>query len=274
MTNTVDKTKGLSGSLLKIIACVTMFIDHAGYALVYQALVGDRANFDAEGKLIHNGLFFIYKTMQGIGRIAFPIFIFMLIEGYFHTHDRWKYLLRIGIFALVSEVPFDVSFYLTQREMLEGKFIEFANQNVFFTLFIGLFAVILIDTLIGLKLDIMLKGLLVLGIGGGLAYLGHVTKTDYGMVGVCAIEAAYLIRKAEKVIGLDKDSLVRSNAAAALLICAVLQFAGVHEVPAVAAIPLIAFYNGERGRYMKYTFYIFYPLHLLILGLIKFIIFE
>ncbi len=274
MTNAIDKTKGLSGSMLKVIACVTMLIDHIGYAIVYQMQSGNKANFDMQGKLIHNGLYYLYHIMRGIGRIAFPIFIFMLIEGYFHTHDRWLYLLRMAIFAIISEVPYDVAFNLTQRQMLEGKFIEFSDQNVFFTIFLGLLAVIIIDTLLGLKMDIMLKALIVLGVGGGLAWLGLIMKTDYDVVGVCAIEAAYLVRKAEKVIGLDMESPVRSNLAVAAVACGVLLFAGVNELCALAILPLVALYNGKRGNYMKYTFYIFYTLHLLIIGLVKFIIFD
>ena len=274
MTNEVNKTKGLNGSVLKIIACVTMFIDHAGDALVKQALNGNAANFDAQGKLIHNGLYFLYHSMRAVGRIAFPIFIFMLIEGYFNTHDRWKYLLRVGIFAIISEVPYDVSFNLTQRQMLEQKFIEFTDQNVFFTIFLGLLAIIVIDTIVGLNLDIMFKGVVVLAFGIGMAGIGYLIKSDYDLVGVLAIEAAYLTRKAVKLTEIEKEYPVRSNLAVALVICCALLFVGVKELYAFVTVPLLALYNGKRGGYMKYTFYIFYPLHLLIIGLIKFIIFD
>ena len=276
MTNVLDKTesKGLSGSILKIIACVTMFIDHTAFSIVRQMQLGDTTNFDSNGELIKNGIYYLFHVMRGIGRIAFPIFIFMLVEGYFHTDNRWLYLLRMAVFAIISEVPYDVAFNLTQRQMLEGKFIEFTDQNVFFTLFLGLLAVIISDTLLSLDIDIMLKLVLSGAFAVGLAAIAYFMKTDYDAVGVCAIEAAYLFRKSVKIIGYEEEYPIRCNVILAGLICTILLFSGVKEVFAYAILPLCALYNGKRGQYMKYTFYVFYPLHLLILGLIKFIMFE
>ena len=85
----------------------TMLIDHVGAVLLPQ-----------------------YPILRIIGRIAFPIFCFLLVEGFMHTHDVIRYMTRIGLFALISEIPFDLLFY--------GRILDGTHQNVFFTLFIGL----------------------------------------------------------------------------------------------------------------------------------------
>ena len=109
--------KGITGSTLKIIAIIAMFIDH------FAAIVMDRYLFasgfyvrDTESGIlaidpsIPNGMmiYWIDVALRLIGRIGFPIFCFLLIEGFIHTRCRWKYLLRLTIFALVSEIPFDL----------------------------------------------------------------------------------------------------------------------------------------------------------------------
>ena len=82
---------GLSAQALKWIAMVSMLIDHVGIYL-------GRCNVDWE----------IWKWFRIIGRIAFPLYCFLLVEGFFHTGDIKKYLIRIGAFALISEIPFDL----------------------------------------------------------------------------------------------------------------------------------------------------------------------
>ena len=115
------QTRGLSGSTLKLLAIITMFIDHVGAAVLARMIImGNNTEL----------LYKVYLTMRTIGRIAFPIFCFLLIEGFEHTRDRKKYALRLLAFAAISEIPFDLAF--------NSKVLEFGYQNVFFTLFIGL----------------------------------------------------------------------------------------------------------------------------------------
>ena len=97
---------GITSYQLKWIAIVTMVIDHMG-AILYPTEMAFRY----------------------IGRISFPIFCFLLIEGFFHTRNIFKYMARLGAFALISEIPYDLAF--------KGKVLEFTHQNVFFTLFLG-----------------------------------------------------------------------------------------------------------------------------------------
>ena len=109
----MEKKKGISGSTLKMIAIVTMLIDHIGAAVLARLLMVnglgelDQTNTDAIMQwLSANGaLYWMYTVMRMIGRVAFPIFCFLLVEGFLHTHDVKKYAMRLGLFALLSEIP-------------------------------------------------------------------------------------------------------------------------------------------------------------------------
>ena len=126
----MEKKKGISGSTLKMIAIVTMLIDHIGAAVLARLLMVnglgelDQTNTDAIMQwLSANGaLYWMYTVMRMIGRVAFPIFCFLLVEGFLHTHDVKKYAMRLGLFALLSEIPFDLAF--------SSKILEFNYQNV------------------------------------------------------------------------------------------------------------------------------------------------
>ena len=104
-----EKAVGLSGSTLKLIAIVTMFIDHLG-VVAFETQI---SNYMVP-----------YYIMRLIGRLAFPIFCFLLVEGFFHTRDVKKYALRLLVFAFISEIPFDLAF---NRQLFYWR-----HQNVFF----------------------------------------------------------------------------------------------------------------------------------------------
>ena len=109
----VKKYEKLDGTTLKIIACISMFIDHFGYI----CFPGNIA-------------------LRIIGRLAFPIYCFLLVEGVMHTHDIRRYMFRMFVFALILEIPFDIAFY--------HDLIYPFHQNVFFTLVLGLITICLI----------------------------------------------------------------------------------------------------------------------------------
>lgn len=116
--------KRISGSTLKIMAIITMFIDHLGLAVIARM----RRTVSAGELLLR--LNSLYSATRVIGRLAFPIFCFLLVEGFDKTGSRAKYLFRLGLFALISEIPYDLAFC--------AKLLEFKHQNVYFTLFLGL----------------------------------------------------------------------------------------------------------------------------------------
>lgn len=227
--------KGISGSTLKMIAIITMLIDHIGAAVLARLLITGQG-----GQLTYQ----IYLVLRTIGRIAFPIFCFLLVEGFEHTKDRRKYALRLLGFALISEVPFDLAF--------SSAILEFEHQNVFFTLFIGLL------TIQGFhaveektEWTPLIRGFLlalIMFAGMAAAYCLH---TDYDAKGVMCIVALYVFRK------------VRG----AQILAGCVAF-GWWEIEALVAFIPIAFYNGKRGWNLKYVFYLFYPVHLLVLYLV------
>ena len=248
------RKRGISGGTLKIIAIVTMFIDHVGAALLGRFLM---ASGYMEAALSQNvadlilwleenaALYLTYTAMRMIGRIAFPIFCFLLIEGFQKTHDVKKYALRLGIFALISEIPFDLAF--------NAQVLEFSYQNVFFTLFFLLLAMLAYDKIwkaqffsgkapnLAAKLFLSAAALLV------CCGLAEALKTDYAAIGVLCITVMYAFRKKK----------------AALIAAGCVAFAW--EVTAPLAFLPIGFYNGQRGLKLKYIFYLFYPLHLLLI---------
>lgn len=125
MIKRISSKNGLSAFHLKLIALSCMIIDHIGVILLNYRV--DMLNY--------------------IGRIAFPIYAFLVAEGCRHTRDRKQYLLRLGIFALISELPFDFAFH---HAML-GSFPRFENflglTNVFFTLFLSIACIHIFETL-------------------------------------------------------------------------------------------------------------------------------
>ena len=115
--------KILSGSTLKLIAVISMFIDHAAHILMN--------SFDFMGVKIY-GNYTVYYVLRLVGRLAFPIFCFLIVEGFLHTRNVKKYCMRLAIFAVISEIPFNL--------MLSGKLIDLNHQNVYFTLLFGVIA--------------------------------------------------------------------------------------------------------------------------------------
>ena len=220
----LSRYQRMDGTVLKLIACLSMFIDHLG-AVCFSEMMGFRI----------------------IGRLAFPIYCFLLVEGAVHTHDMKKYILRMGIFALISEIPFDLAFY--------HRLVYTGHQNVFFTLGLGLLAIWFLEHPIE-QLDIpdVLYKLLVI-IAAGL--IAEFFNTDYGFTGIVVICVFYYLRGQPQL----------KYPIAAILLAAM----GGVEVYAVLALIPILLYNGQRGRQtkvMQYGFYIFYPAHLLLLAVL------
>lgn len=218
----ISRYQRLDGTVLKLIACLSMFIDHLG-AVCFSGMMGFRI----------------------IGRLAFPIYCFLLVEGAVHTHDMKKYILRMGIFALISEVPFDLAFY--------HRLVYTGHQNVFFTLGLGLLAIWFLEHPIE-QLDIpdVLYKLLVI-IAAGL--IAEFFNTDYGFTGIAVICIFYYLRGQPQL----------KYPIAAILLAAM---GGVEFYAVLALIPILL-YNGQRGRQtkvMQYGFYIFYPTHLLLIA--------
>lgn len=155
---------GITGSTLKIIAMITMLIDHIGATIVLQLVQRNSDNFDAFGNVRMTGMVILYYVLRGIGRLAFPIFIFLLLEGFQYTHNRFLYIGRLLLFAIISEIPFDLAVNLSTNSILKGHVLEFASQNVFFTLAIGMIVLTVLEGLRVLQIDTILKTILIVGV--------------------------------------------------------------------------------------------------------------
>ncbi len=226
------RQKGLKGSHLKWIAIVTMLIDHIGAFLLEPAIVTGLVSSEFRG---------LNMVLRLIGRLAFPLFTFLLVEGFTHTRNVKKYLIQLGIFALISEIPFDLA--------NGGVFFDFTYQNIFFTLFIGLLVISLFNQFEEMK---YLRWVIpVIGMR-----LAAALQTDYAAFGILVIFIFYYFRA---------DKQLRNPIAAILLL---------RQPTAIFALVPIQLYNGERGKQNKYFFYLFYPAHLLFLFFIRVILFQ
>ena len=241
------KSKGMSASTLKIIALITMLIDHIGAVLLERGLLP----LISSAVLAGNSLDYLptdYETwnrinffLRLVGRIAFPIYCFLLVEGFFHTRNIKKYALRLGFFALISEIPFDLAFY--------GEIFNLGMQNVFFTLLVGLCTLWGMKSLENLPANqapfhifIALTGMI----------LAEFLQTDYSAFGVLLIILLYLFRNNRK-----QQSIVGA-------------ISTLWEYTAPIAFLCTYFYNGERGKQLpKAFFYNFYPIHLILLSIIR-----
>ncbi len=244
------KLRGFSGSTLKLIAVITMIIDHTAAGVLGRYLfMSGIGSLDINNMAVidqwmdqNAALYGAYNIMRMIGRIAFPIYCFLLVQGFEYTHNRLKYAARLLLFAAISELPFDLLF--------KGQILEFSYQNVFFTLFFGL-AVMMglrwIEENLGGRMFTPLLYLIVIAAGMAAAQLA---KTDYAAIGVLCIVVTYLFRK-KKIWQIVSGCIVFS-----------------WELTAPLAYIPIAFYNGKRGWKLKYFFYLVYPVHLLLLYLL------
>lgn len=223
----------ITSNILKLIAVVSMVTDHIGAVLLPQ-----------------------YRVLRWIGRLAFPIFVFLLVEGFFHTHDRRRYLLRLLVFAIISEIPFDLALNRGELSPLDS--------NVFFTLALGFLVMMLADWLYAspnLFSHEPLRGIGALALIAGCFFTADWLDTDYSSAGLLAIGIGYCLRR----VNLHR---------CIVFFGIVLMLAIVHPMEAWAffALPFVFLYNGRLGIknvVLQFAFYAFYPVHLLVLYFIR-----
>lgn len=219
---------------LKLIAVISMLIDHFGAAffVIYTSYYDSSQDFA--------GADLIYQVLRGVGRTSFPIFCFVLVEGFYHTRNRYRYLARLFVFSVLSEIPFDLA--------LRGSLWEIGTQNVFFTLWIGCTTLLLIEKVRGCgRGDRVFRTSLSIVIGMAGMLFAYFLKTDYSAYGVLLILIFYLFRSD------------RGKACLCGFLCMIWEWL------CFPAFLLLYHYNGQKGKNLKYFFYLFYPLHLLVL---------
>lgn len=242
--------KYLSTFTLKIIAILTMTIDHIG------AILG------AEG---YGGIlsYDTYMILRTIGRLAFPIFCYLIVEGYFHTRSAKKYSIRLFVFALISQLPFNLA--------IKGDISKFYTLNIFFTLLLGLILIWIIDTLIKkihLSESKPHQSELLPYIFATIAIfyaVDNFVPIDYGVYGLLLILVFYFFRAKEETLeNPDAGTKAVLMQFIAMGIITFLFSSGIQIYSLFALIP-IAMHNHKKGKGLKYFFYMYYPLHLLII---------
>ncbi|WP_291581737.1 TraX family protein [Clostridium sp. UBA6640] len=219
---------------LKLTACICMLIDHIGFVLFPQ-----------------------YLFLRVIGRIAFPIFAYLITEGYMHTHSIKKYSIRLLIFALISQVPYMLTFRGTQL-------------NIFFTLFIGLMALYATDY--EFSENQLLNKILKVIVVSAIVISSYIFCAEYGIYGVLTILAFKLFKNnftkliiVQIIINIVhiapfyKYIFINGNLNLRLFL----------QCASLLSLIFIKKYNGEKGKSFKYAFYAFYPVHILLLYIIS-----
>ena len=231
-----NNIKIFSGAQLKYIAFLSMLVDHVNKALIYPMLTGK------------GFLDFLSDLFDIFGRIAFPLFMFFLVEGFFKTGNRKKYLASLLIFGIISEIPFDMA--------LSGVFFESNSNNIMFTLALMLVIIWIIDTLkekmqkfpkyIWYLVSFVIVGIVcIISMVAGLDYEYHAIMIGYFF---------YIFH--------DKPVFAIFSGYLAIF----------KEFWSLIGFGLILTYNGKRGKQNKLLNYCFYPVHLLILGILRMVL--
>lgn len=224
----------MSSFVIKIIACITMLLDHIKYS----------------GPIFENFL------TEYLGRLSFPLFAFLIAEGYSHTSNLKKYYKRLFVFGLISQIPFMLF------RMLVG---EWKMLNIMFTLLLGLCCITAYDKIKKKYISIPIVMLII--------FLGEIVRVDYGWLGVITVFVMYLLRNKKMFLPLVYGiiifvyyySIVGSKYIFMKEYVLLMLFTW-------ASTFIINGYNGEKGRSMKYFFYWFYPIHMLGVYLLHFIV--
>ena len=223
----------MTGFGLKIVALISMLCDHSGLIFLRNP-----------------------SYLNIIGRISFPIFASQISEGYVHTKNLKKYISRLAWFAIISQIPFML--YLKSVEL------EIYKLNVFFTLLLGLSSITIYDKIKNKYNNIFLGFLPVIL----FIFLGHICNCDYGWYGVTLIFMFYLFK--------DNKILMNESVIWAMFLKYLTNYISSPNIfhlylflGAISSLLLINFYNNKKGKNIKYLLYIFYPLHLIVLYLLK-----
>lgn len=225
MNLTLKPAFGLSGSALKVIAMISMVIDHIALYLMEHGTL-------------------LYETTRCVGRIAFPVFAFLIAEGFIHTKSRYRYFFTLLGFAVISEIPW----YL-----LNGAD---GTHNVMFTLALGVATLMVLENL--LQSSMVLGFLWTLGMAGLTSWLG----VDYEWRGILVIVISYLYNTYAHFFPYSRGMQ---------FFCTFAFMMQYGVIGVVMACMIIYLYDGTRGfvqgSIAKYGFYAFYPIHLFFLSI-------
>lgn len=242
------KQNGISQEALKLIACITMLIDHAGATLAYSWYMDRSIVMGMHMESLWN----LYILMRIIGRIAFPIYCFLLVEGAHYTKNPARYAARLAVGVLLAEIPYDLVF--------SGR-LDWTSNSVMITLLLGF------GMLEAMK---RVKGIWKLAVILPFYLAAELMYTDYAGYGIVIIAAMALTR------GIRHEKWVRAAAMPLLLWFGATIPIGPFMIPLeifglLSLVPIFAYKGGKRtySKAVQRVFYLFYPVHLLLLWLIN-----
>ena len=220
--------KRITTDILKITAMVSMLTDHVAVAF---------AGFGMPAG--------IYWMMRCIGRLAFPIYVYFLVQGYIYTHSVGKYAIKLGLLAVISEIPYDMTVY--------GCFFDFRHNNVLFTLVLALLVLWATDSLYKKNRWLVpVAAVIVIW----TAALSHILGLDYSYRCILLALIFYYARQYEVIMYTAAAIISAISGSLASL------------VTPLALVP-VYFHDGKKGHIPKADMWSFYPAHLLIIGMIR-----
>lgn len=225
----------MNGFKLKVIAVVTMFIDHVGCIFFPQ-----------------------HVFLRWIGRCSFPIYCFLIAEGARYTRNIYKYFARMAFFAVVSEIPFNLAF--------GRSLIKTGSCNVFFTLALGIAAIMCIQ-------KIKNKFLMALSVLV-LVFLSYMINCDYDWYGVAMIIGFYLVNNKSTGVLAVQAGTTQLYCLIQMLKYKI-SMLKIAQQWSMISIGVLLLYNGEKGysnKILQWMFYVFYPAHLMILWALSILI--
>lgn len=235
--------KCLNANQIKIIALILMLIDHIGGVLIENGIIMNNKYFGMDYIFWFNLDYFL----RFIGRISFPLFCFFIVEGFVHTNNIKKYLIRMFIFAVISEIPFDLAFY--------HSCFYLGYQNVLFELFLGILMLLCLSK----TQRMYFKQCVIILI---FCIISYFLRLDYDYIGILLIAVFYLFRNDKSMMYLLSGVLLMYSSKSFFCI-------------SVFSLLLINLYNGLKGNLnIKYLFYLFYPVHLFMLVLFRIYVLE
>lgn len=245
---------------LKLIALLTMLLDHSAKILPVANLLSPVLGMETARM--------VQDSMMIIGRMAFPMFAWFIAEGCRKTSSMGKYALRLAVFALLSEVPFQLCFY-------GGAFasLKLACHNVMFTMLLAVLAVWASQILKQHSMPETVADLLPAAAAIALGWFLH---TDYNAWGVALILGLYYMRDKKGQFlwmaawitvfqliwhGWNGTTLIWITSSGSILL--------LYWIGALLSVPMLMTYSGKRGTKCKWLFYVFYPVHLLLLFFLR-----
>ena len=210
----------------------------------------------------HVGQFFFPQSvfLRAIGRLSFPLFAWLIANGAYYTKNINKYLVRIGVLAVISQVP-----YFFANRLLDP---DFSKLNVLFTLFLGALAIKLLKN----------KRLFVRFFALIIVFVALKWKMSFGLQGIVSIIAFYFFFNKPAVMMVAQIVIYSSKYLFYTLLLGPFSLLAValqhnfFEPLALFSLPIITLYNGKKGGGYKYFFYLFYPLQYVFYYLVKLLI--